>query len=47
MKFDSQGRLLTPSGQPVNPLEPASIGFGSAFDEPDSPDEDEAEEPYK
>ncbi len=46
MKFDSQGRLLTPSGQPVNPLEPSTIGFGSAFDEPDSP-EDEAEEPYK
>jgi DNA-directed RNA polymerase subunit alpha len=38
MKFDSQGRLLTPGGQPVNPMEPPAMGFGSAFDEPEAED---------
>ncbi|MCL4784199.1 MAG: DNA-directed RNA polymerase subunit alpha [Bryobacterales bacterium] len=40
MKFDSQGRLLTPGGTPVNPVEPPAMGFGSSFDESEAEADD-------
>ena len=46
MKFDSQGRLIGPSGQPVTPLAPGSVpspASSMSLDDDDDEDEDDLE----